>query len=81
MSRQTASDLGLRDANLDATADQARVERVVVAVETQVGLGGDAHDETAVGGGQQRGQRAHPLPLLAQAVGDDRARRAVHATR
>jgi hypothetical protein len=72
-------DLGLRDADPDAAADQARVERVVVAIEAQVGLGGDTHDEAAVRLRQRRGQRAHPLALLGEAFGDDRARRAVHA--
>ena len=42
-------DLGLGGADLDPPADQARIERVVVAVEAQVGLGRDPQDPAPVG--------------------------------
>jgi len=35
---RNCADLGLRDADLDAATNQARVKRVVVAVKAQVGL-------------------------------------------
>src|SRR5215218_2138612 len=55
--------LALGDADLDPAADQTRVERVVVAIEAQVGLGRDAGDEAALCLGQLRRQGPH-LPAL-----------------
>src|SRR5262249_61120249 len=40
-----------RDAQRDAAADQARVERVVVAVDAQVRVGRDSRQEAAGDGG------------------------------
>jgi hypothetical protein len=72
-------DLRLGRADLDPPADEARVERVVVSVEAQVGLGGDARDETAIGVGQLRRQPAHPLALGGEALRHDGPRGAVDA--
>ena len=72
-------DLGLRDAHLDAAADQARVQRVVVTVKAQVGLGGHARHEPAVAVGHRRRQAAHQRVLFGEALSDDRARGPVHA--
>jgi hypothetical protein len=71
--------LRLRGSHLDPLADQARVQRVVVAVKAQVGLRRDARYEAAVAVGQARGQRPHQGALLGAALGDDRARGPVHA--
>ena len=40
--------LALRDPDLHATADEARIERVVVAVDVDVGLGRNAQHQAAV---------------------------------
>ena len=47
MSSATAMISRWRDAHLDAAADQARVERVVVAVDAQIGLRRHARSRTA----------------------------------
>src|SRR3954452_8263791 len=57
------------NADVDTAADQQRVQRGVVAVKAQVGIGGDTRDETAIGVGQVRGQRAHPLALFGRGAG------------
>src|SRR5207253_11304893 len=72
-------DLGLAGADLDAAASQARIERVVVAVKAQIGLRRHAGHEAHVGVGHDLWQRSHPPALLCQALGDERARCAVHA--
>ena len=61
-------DFPLACANLDATADQTRVERVVVGVETQLGVGQHTRDPAAVDVGSRRRQRSHQLALLSQPV-------------
>ena len=55
-------------ADLDPAPDQPRVERVVVSVEAQVGLGRDAHHPAPVDAGQRGRQLAHPLALGAEAL-------------
>jgi hypothetical protein len=72
-------DLPLRDAQLDAASDQARVERIVVAVDAYVRVGCDPGDKAAVDVGQLIGQRPHELQLLGQALGRAAAERAVEA--
>jgi hypothetical protein len=60
-------------------AHEGRRLRVVVAVETQVGLLRDADDEAPVGVRHPLGQGTRPLPLLGQPLGDERTRGAVNA--
>src|SRR5262249_42714104 len=69
----------LRDAQLDAAADQARVERVVVAVDAQVRVGRDPCHEAAGDVGQPLRQRPHQRQLLTEPIGRAAAPRAVKA--
>src|SRR4051812_43433387 len=48
------------NADVDTAADQQRVQRVVVAVTAQVGIGGGPRGETGVGVGRGRGRRGPP---------------------
>jgi hypothetical protein len=72
-------DLTLGDAQLDPAADQARVERVVVAIDADVRVGCDPGHQTAVDVGHALGQRPHHLKLLGQPVDRPAAERAVEA--
>src|SRR5215211_1473587 len=72
-------DLALGDPDLDSSAGQTRVERVVVGVPAQVGLGGDACREAAVEFGHRARQRAHPLAFGLEPLGGHRADAAVKA--
>src|SRR6266536_2853735 len=72
-------DLPLRDAQLDAAADQARIERVVVAVDAHVRIGRHARDQATVDVGPPLRQRPHQRQLLGQPVDRAAAERAMEA--
>ncbi len=55
-------ELALRDAQLDAPADQERIERVVAAVDANVGVDGDPRS-SPVGSGVHRDDRRR-APLI-----------------
>ena len=78
MSNTHRGHLRLRDAHLDAAAGERRVDRVVVAINPQIGLLRHAHHLPAVEVGQPRGQRPHPLALRDEPLGRDGADRAMH---
>ena len=79
LSRQKGQHLTLRDVQLDAAANKARVERVVVAVDAHVWVGRHARQQATVELGQPLGQRADHGQLLAQPVDRAAAQRAVEA--
>jgi hypothetical protein len=72
-------DLAPADADLHSPPGQARVERVVVSIDAQIGLLGHPDHEATVDIGQPRRPRAHPLPLSGQPRGWHRPDRAVGA--
>lgn len=57
-------DLALGDADLDAAADKARIERVVAGIDTHVGIGCDPHHKPPICDRWGFGKRAHPLAFL-----------------
>jgi hypothetical protein len=71
--------LALRDAELDAAADQARVERVVARVDAHVRVGRDPDHPAAVDVGHAIGQRPHDGQLLGPPVERPAAQPAVEA--
>jgi hypothetical protein len=71
--------LALGDPDLDPAPDEARVERVVVAIEMNVGLRRDPQYEAAVEVGCPRRQRPQPLPLAREPVDRPLPERAVDA--
>ena len=81
MSSTVAVTSRLGDAHLDAPTGEARVERVVVAINAEIGLLRHPDHAPAVGVGQPLGQRPHPRALLRQPLGRDRADRAMHPLR
>jgi hypothetical protein len=58
----------LVDTDLDAPADQRRIEAVVVGVQAQMRVARNAHRPAARGVGHLVGQRRHRLPLIDQAI-------------
>ena len=79
MSKTDGEHLSLGDTQLDTAADQARVERVVAAVDTDVRVGRHARDPASVDVGQPLRQRPHHLQLLRQSINRAAAQRAVEA--
>jgi hypothetical protein len=71
--------LALPDPDLDAAANQARVERVVVAVDAHVRIGRHARHQAPVDVGQPLGQRPQQRQLLRQPIDRAAAEGAVEA--
>ncbi len=72
-------DLMLRDAHLDAPADQPWIQRVVVAVDVHVWLWRHPDDDPTVEIRTRFGQRPHAFPLAIQPIDRPLAKRAVQA--
>src|SRR4051794_8424253 len=72
------SQLALGDANLDAAAGERGIDRVIVAIDAQIGLLRHADDEPPIAIRQRGGQRPHPLALLREAFDGNGADRAMH---